>query len=87
MKNFLIGFLLCSLCWTCTAAAFRGFGPAQTKALIKVLVAEFNRNRDWHSKPRLTADQVRDELEQATSEVSAGIATDPDLKWMVEENP
>jgi hypothetical protein len=84
MKNFLLGFFLCLALCMGTAAAFRGFGPAQTKALIKVILAEFNRNRDWHGKPHITVEQVRDELEQATTEISTNLANDPDLSWMVE---
>lgn len=86
MKNFYIGFLLCLCVMLGTAAAFRGFGPAQTKALVKVIVAEFNRNRDWHGKPHLTAEQVRDEPEEANNTILTNLVNDPDLSWMVEQN-
>lgn len=84
MKNFFLGLLLGLCLCLGTAAAFRGFGPAQIKALIKVCVAEFNRNRDWHGKPHITAEQVRDELEQVTEEISTNLVNDPDLSWMVQ---
>lgn len=84
MKNIAIGFILCLCLVAFTASAYRQFGPAQTKALIKVLVEELNRNRDWHGKPHITGDIVRDQLETETSSIVTNLANDPDLSWMVD---
>lgn len=108
MKTF-FAFLLCAILLFGTAAAFRGFGPAQVKAMCRVIVEEFNRARKWDrdlqaavaasaslaelkikiaalpARPDITADQVRDQLEAATEQISANLKTDPDLQWMTEQ--
>lgn len=85
MKNIVIGLLLGVVLAFGTAAAFKGFGPIQTKALIKVLIDELNRNRDWHGKPHITAEQVRDALEDETAVITTNLANDVDLSWLARE--
>ena len=36
------------------------FGPEMLRAIVQMMLEEFNRNRQWHGKPEFTADQVKD---------------------------
>ena len=63
----LAGFFLCSILVFCSAlkkweSVFDKFGPLMFKAVIRTQVEEFNRNRDWHSRPRITASNFYGEV-------------------------
>ena len=49
------------------------FGPEALKALFYLVVEEFNRNREWHSKPTITVAQIgtrfKELFDQFTSEL------------------
>ena len=89
MKNFIIGFLLCLVlvCGTAAVSMYQKWGPIQMKAVIAEIVEEFNRNRDWHGRPHVTAEQVRDAVYARMDVLETNLQTDVDLKWIVEQRP
>lgn len=108
MKNALIGFFLATTLYFGTASVYQCWGPAQMKALVRVIVVEFNRGRSWDrslmaaiaastsladlkvkvsalaGRPDITADMVRDEMEEANADITSKLKDDPDLQWLLE---